>query len=170
MGIVGFGSIGQATAKIADAFGMRVLVNTPSPTQLPAYATPVEVDSLFREADVVSLHCPLTPRTQHLVNRGRLALMKSTAFLINTSRGPLIDEGALADALNTGQLGGAGLDVLEHEPPVKGSPLIGARNCNVTPHIAWATSAARQRLLDTAVDNVATFLRGEPTNVVIRGE
>jgi glycerate dehydrogenase len=126
----------------------------------------VAVDDVFRLADVVSLHCPLTFETEHLVNRARLGLMKPTAFLINTSRGPLVDEAALAEALNGGTIAGAGLDVVAAEPPLEDNPLLKAKHCYVTPHIAWATRAARERLLRIAVENVAAFLAGRPRNVV----
>ena len=126
----------------------------------------VNLDDLFRRADVVSLHCPLTAETQDLVNARTLALMKKTAFLINTSRGPLVDQQALADTLNAGRIAGAGLDVLAVEPPPGGNPLLTARNCLITPHIAWATHSARQRLMAVAVDNVRAFLAGSPRNVV----
>jgi glycerate dehydrogenase len=169
MGIVGFGRIGRATARLAQTFGMRVLAHNRSPISTESGVLTVSLETLFRESDVVSLHCPLTPDTQRLVNLERLALMKPTAFLINTSRGPLIDEAALADALNNERLAGAGLDVLENEPPHARNPLYGAKNCYITPHIAWATRASRQRLLDTAIDNVAAYLRGEPKNVVSIG-
>ncbi|MHC4147537.1 MAG: NAD(P)-dependent oxidoreductase, partial [Planctomycetota bacterium] len=119
-----------------------------------------------RLADVVSLHCPLTGQTEKLVDEQRLALMKKSAFLINTSRGPLIDEEALADALYAGKIAGAGLDVLAAEPPDERNPLQKAENCYVTPHIAWATRSARERLLNVAVENIAAFLAGEPKNVV----
>lgn len=125
-----------------------------------------ELEEVFRKADVLSLHCPLTPQTERLVNAERLAAMKPTAFLINTSRGPLIDEQALADALNAGRLAGAGLDVLSAEPPAGDNPLLTARNCYITPHIAWATRSARERLLRVAIDNVAAFIAGKPQNVV----
>lgn len=165
MGIVGYGRIGQATARLARAFGMKVIAHNRSPIAA-GDARSVDLEAVFRESDVVSLHCPLTPETTRLVNRDRLALMKLTAFLINTSRGGLVDENALADALNHGQIAGAGLDVLDAEPPAAGNPLCAAKNCYITPHIAWATKASRQRLLDAGVDNVADFLRGEPRNVV----
>ena len=126
----------------------------------------VTLEEIFRRADVVSLHCPLTPHTGNIVNDRNLALMKETAFLINTSRGPLIDEQALAEALNNGRIAGAGLDVLAVEPPDEQNPLLKARNCYVTPHIAWATRAARARLLNIAVENVAAFVEGKPENVV----
>ena len=166
MGIVGFGRIGQATGRLAHAFGMRVIAHDAFPVDAPDYAQMTDLDTVFRESDVVSLHCPLTAENQQLVNEARLAQMKPTAILINTSRGPLIDEAALAAALNSGQIAGAGLDVLMVEPPPSDNPLLTAKNCQITPHIAWATHAARARLLDTVVENVAAFLRGEPQNVV----
>jgi glycerate dehydrogenase len=166
MGIVGYGRIGQATAELAQAFGMKVIAHNRSAIAESSKVRQADLEALFRESDVVSLHCPLTPETTRLVNRERLALMKPTAFLINTSRGALVDEAALADALNNGRLAGAGLDVLDAEPPAAGNPLFTAKNCYITPHIAWATRSSRQRLLDTAVENVASFLQGQPRNVV----
>ena len=167
MGIVGLGRIGRATARLATAFGMRVLAyDVATPTDLPQGVEIIALDEIFRRADVISLHCPLTPETQELINRERLALMKDSAFLINTSRGPLIDEEALAEALNSGRLAGAGLDVLSVEPPTSDNPLLTAKNCIVTPHIAWATKAARGRMLDTALGNVKAFIKGHPENVV----
>jgi glycerate dehydrogenase len=165
LGIVGYGRIGQAVAKLARAFGMRVCAHsrTSAPTSGVDF---LALDDLFRISDVVSLHCPLTPETRYLVNAERLALMKSSAFLLNTSRGPLVDESALATALNAGRIAGAGLDVLSVEPPPGGNPLFTAKNCYVTPHIAWATRAARSRLMSTAVENVKAFLGGAPRNVV----
>jgi glycerate dehydrogenase len=126
----------------------------------------VDLDTLFRESDVLSLHCPLTAENRGFVNAQKLATMKPSAFLINTSRGPLVNEVDLAAALNAGQIAGAGLDVLSVEPPPKDNPLLTARNCLVTPHIAWATHAARARLMKIAVDNLQGFLSGEPVNVV----
>ena len=166
MGLIGLGQIGRATAHLADAFGMRVIATSRSPKNVPAYVELVDLDALFGESDVVSLHCPLTAETENLVNHARLSQMKDTAFLINTSRGPLVDEGALAAALQAGQIAGAGLDVLSTEPPPADHPLIGAKNCIITPHIAWATQSARGRLLATAVENIAAFLAGQPQNVV----
>ena len=166
-GVVGHGRIGAAAGALASAFGMRVLAHARRlPEPAPAGVTFVGLDDLFRQSDVVSLHCPLTPETKGLVNAERLALMKPTAFLLNTSRGPLVDETALAAALNQGQIAGAGLDVLGLEPPVNGSPLFGARNCVVTPHFAWATRAARARLMETTVQNVRAFLAGNVQNRV----
>jgi glycerate dehydrogenase len=234
MGIIGFGRIGQATARLASAFGMKVIayditlpprVETtdgrrmtddglssivprlsslvsaarlrqrlrrrqearaeagqagPPSTNckfgtenhnrtvctISAGCEMVGLEDVFRLADVISLHCPLTPQTENLVNEQRLALMKKTAFLINTSRGPLINERDLANALNNGRIAGAGLDVLAIEPPDEQNPLLKAKNCYITPHIAWATRAARERLLRVAVDNVAAFLAGRAKNVV----
>jgi glycerate dehydrogenase len=167
MGIVGFGRIGRATAHLARAFGMKVMAHDVAELpDMPEGCEMAGLEDVFRKADVVSLHCPLTPRTERLVNAERLALMKPTAFLINTSRGPLIDEQALAEALNAGRLAGAGLDVLSTEPPAKDNLLLTARNCYITPHIAWATRAARERLLRITLDNIAAFLAGKPQNVV----
>ena len=166
MGIVGLGQIGQATARLANAFGMRVIASSQSEITGSDTITPVSLDTLFQESDVVSLHCPLTAETEKMVNGERLEQMKSTAFLINTSRGPLIDELALAEALTAGKIAGAGLDVLATEPPPADHPLVGVENCIITPHIAWATRSARSRLLATAVENLAAFLSGEPRNVV----
>ncbi len=167
MGIIGFGRIGRATARLATAFGMKVIAHDPvAPLQVPKGCEMVPLDGVLQRADVISLHCPLTPETEKLINSERLAMMKRTAFLINTSRGPLIDEQALANALNSEQIAGAGLDVLSAEPPEEGNPLLAARNCHITPHIAWATLAARKRLLNIAVDNVRAYLAGKPQNVV----
>jgi glycerate dehydrogenase len=169
MGIVGFGRIGQAVAKLAQAFGMKVIAHNRSTIDPSLGVRGVDMDTVFRESDVLSLHCPLTAETTRLVNRERLALMKPTAFLINTSRGALVDEAALAEALNRGRLAGAGLDVLDAEPPREDNPLFTAKNCYITPHIAWATRESRQRLLDLAVENVAAFLAGRAKNVVNGG-
>ena len=159
LGIIGFGRIGKMVGQLAEAFGMKVL--TSSRKQPVA-----EMETLFRRSDIISLHCPLTPQTEHLVNEKRLAWMKPTAFLLNTSRGPLIDESALAKALNEGRIAGAGLDVLAVEPPTADNPLLRAKNCLITPHIAWATRAARSRLMEAVVENVRAFLAGESKNVV----
>ncbi len=167
LGIVGYGRIGRAVAEAGRAFGMKIVVFSRSRPHAPPDETNwMELDELFAVSDVVSLHCPLTDSTRHLVNARRLALMKPTALLLNTSRGPLIDEPALAASLNAGQIAGAGLDVLSVEPPPPDHPLLRATNCVITPHLAWATRAARSRLMATAVDNVAAFLRGSPQNVV----
>ena len=167
MGIVGLGNTGMATARIALAFGMEVVAYTSkSADTLPSGITPCSMEELFTTSDVVSLHCPLTEGTKYLVNAPRLATMKPTAILINTGRGPLVDEQALANALNEGRLYAAGIDVLSQEPPMADNPLLTAHNCFVTPHIAWATAEARARLLHVAVENVKQFLNGTPVNVV----
>ncbi|MBI1178521.1 D-2-hydroxyacid dehydrogenase [bacterium] len=167
MGIVGFGRIGRAVADLALAFGMHAQVATRSrPDDIPNGVRIVELDQLFRTSDVVSLNCPLTPETDQLVNADRLELMKPSAFLLNTSRGPMIDEKALADALNSERIAGAAVDVLSIEPPPANNPLLGAKNCLITPHIAWATRSARARLMNIAVENVRAFLAGRPVNVV----
>jgi glycerate dehydrogenase len=159
LGIVGTGRIGRAAGHIGEAFGMKVVYAGRAGGR-------AELEQVFRTADVISLHCPLTDDTRHLVNTTTLGWMKPSAFLINTSRGPLIDEPALAEALNAGRLAGAGLDVLSAEPPPAGHPLFTAKNCLITPHLAWATHAARARLLATAVENVRAFLAGRPQNLV----
>ncbi len=169
LGIVGLGNTGTATARIAQSLGMRILAySSKSADALKEMGIEKagSYEQLFREADVLSLHCPLTEETHHLVNAERLKLMKPTAILINTGRGPLVDEAALADALNEGRIMAAGVDVLQEEPPRNGSPLINARNCYITPHIAWATKAARERLLNIAVANVKAFMEGKPQNAV----
>jgi len=167
MGIIGLGRIGQTTARLALDFGMKVIYFDVEKSITPQVnAQAVDLDTLFRESDVVSLHCPLTDSNYRLVNEQRLQLMKPTAFLINTSRGSLIDEKALADALNTGKIAGAGLDVLSREPPEADNPLLKAKNCYITPHIAWATRAARQRLMDIALTNIQAFLNGRPQNAI----
>ena len=165
MGIVGFGEIGRVVARIAEAFNMKVIVHTRTSGKGDGMIY-VDLDTVFAESDVISLHCPLTPETQDLVNRDRLRRMKDTAVLINTSRGPVVDESALADALNQGEIAGAAVDVLSVEPPPEDNPLLGARNCIITPHIAWATLAARNRLMDTVVGNVKAWMEGRPENVV----
>jgi glycerate dehydrogenase len=167
MGIVGYGRIGRETGAAAKAFGMKVLAYEVGPKPAGDDEEFIEeLDDLFRRSDVISLHCPLTPENKGFVNARRLALMKKTAFLINTSRGPLVEEQALAEALNSGRIAGAGLDVLAVEPPSSANPLLKAKNCQITPHIAWATRAARERLMKTAADNVRAFLAGGPRNVV----
>ena len=161
MGIVGLGNIGRATARIAQAFGMEVLVVTSKEqSALPEGMKKVTLDELFAQSDVVSLHCPLTPDTKEMVNAARLQTMKPSAILINTGRGPLVNEQDLADALNEGRIAAAGLDVLSVEPSVTGNPLLCARNCFITPHIAWATKEARIRLMDIAVNNLKSYQEG----------
>lgn len=168
MGIIGFGTIGKAVANIARAFGMKVLVHTREQENSQRLSEPefCDLEDIFARSDVLTLHCALTPDTHQLVNAERLSLMKSSAFLLNTGRGPIIDETALAQALDSGQIAGAGLDVLSVEPPSNGNPLLNCRNCIITPHIAWATLAARKRLLDSAIHNVRAYLDGHPVNTV----
>ena len=165
MGIVGLGRIGRHVARIAIAFGMHVIATDQVPIAEPG-VQPTTLEKLLVESDVVSLHCPLFPETLGLINRERLATMTSSAFLINTSRGPLIIDEDLADALNQGVIAGAGLDVLSMEPPMRDNALLKSRNCIVTPHIAWATKEARSRLMNIAVKNVEGFLLKQPVNVV----
>ena len=165
LGIVGFGRIGQTTARLGLAFGMKVLTFDLAPPAMEG-VTAVDLATLFSRSDAISLHCPLTPQTRQLVNAQRLAMMKRSAVLINTSRGALVDEQALADSLNAEQIAGAGLDVLAFEPPPADHPLLTAKHCYITPHIAWATQSARQRLLDIVVANIRAFLAGESRNVV----
>ncbi len=169
MGIVGLGNTGQATARLAIAFGMQVCAYTSKDaSQLPEGIRKRTLDEIFRECDIVSLHCPLTPETENLVHAARLATMKPSAILINTGRGPLVNEADLADALNRGVLAAAGLDVLSSEPPHHTNPLLTAKNCFITPHIAWATREARLRLMDKAVENLKSFLNGHPINNVAK--
>lgn len=163
MGIVGLGNTGIATARIAVAMGMKVVALTSkSADTLPEGITPAPLDDVLATADIVSLHCPLTPSTRHLINAASIAKMKPSAILINTGRGPLVDEQAVADALNGGRLAAFGADVLSQEPPRGDNPLLSARNCFLTPHIAWATLEARTRLMSTATENVRQFIAGEP--------
>lgn len=167
IGIVGLGNIGKAVARIAIGFGMEVFAyTTKSHFQLPPEIHKMDLDDLFRECDIVTLHCPLTPKTKNLVNAERLKTMKPTAILINTSRGPVVNEQDLADALNNGTIYAAGVDVLSEEPAVANNPLLTARNCFITPHIAWATKEARIRLMEITIENIKAFLDGQPVNVV----
>lgn len=167
MGIVGIGRIGSATARLAQAFGMKVVVNDPYvfPAPVPDVQM-VDYHTLLSESDVVSFHVPLTEETTGMLNKDSLALMKKTAFVINTSRGPVINNRDLAEALNAEQIAGAGLDVLEVEPMTMDNPLVTAKNCYITPHISWAARAARARLMDTTVENLQAWLAGNPINVV----
>jgi len=167
MGIVGLGRIGLAAAGMARAFGMKVIAYDPSVKDSPMEGVKMTgLEEVFRESDVVSLHCPLTETNRAFVNAALLRLMKPSAFLINTSRGQLVNEAELADALNTGLIAGAGLDVLSVEPPDPNNPLLSAKNCTITPHISWATKAARGRLMDMACQNLEAFINGSPINVV----
>jgi glycerate dehydrogenase len=168
IGLIGLGQIGRRVAEIALAFEMRVIAADAVRSPVPDWTgfRWCEVDELLALADAVSLHCPLLPQTRGIINAKSLAMMKPTAFLINTSRGPLIVEHDLAEALNHERIAGAALDVLSSEPPSPDNPLLRAKNCIVTPHIAWATKEARTRLLDTATANLRAFLDGHPVNVV----
>ena len=170
LGLVGLGRIGLAFARIAAAMGMRVVAHDPhwpAPERMDAVSVgSLSLDAVFREADVISLHCPLTPDNFQIVDAARLGTMKPTALLINTSRGQLVDNAALAAALRGGVIGGAALDVLDVEPPPATNPLLGAPNCLITPHIAWYAIEARRRLMQIAADNLAAFLRGAPVNTV----
>lgn len=169
MGIIGFGNIGQAVASIAIAVGMSVYVYTSKPQfMLPQGIQRMSLDNIFKECDVVSLHCPLTDETKGMVNTQRLRTMKSSAILINTGRGPLINEKDLADALNDGVIAAAGLDVLSSEPPQENNPLLTAKNCYITPHIAWATKEARSRLMDIAVSNLKGYIQNKVINNVAK--
>jgi len=169
MGIVGFGRIGQSTGKIAKALGMRVIAYDAFENEAgKAIADYVSIDTLLKESDVIALHCPLFPETQGMVNRETIAKMKDGVILLNNSRGPLVVEQDLADALNSGKVYAAGLDVVSSEPIKADNPLLTAKNCIITPHISWAPKESRQRLMDIAVDNLKSFLGGELKNVVSR--
>ena len=170
LGIVGFGRIGRTVASIAQAFGMQVLACDDPRVVTEEQVSPAlrltGFEQVLRGSDAVTLHCPLFPETTGLINREAIAMMKPGTFLINTSRGPVLNEADVAEALCGGQLGGAGLDVLSAEPPRPDNPLLQAPNCILTPHIAWATQEARTRLVQIATENVVAFIRGEPQNVV----
>ncbi len=167
IGLIGLGHTGYTTARIAIGFGMKVYaVTSKSHFQLPPEIKKMEIDELFSECDVVSLHCPLTPDTFELVNERRLSMMKPTAILINTGRGALINEQDLANALNSGKLYAAGIDVLSSEPPHADNPLLSAKNCYITPHIAWATYESRERLMNIAISNLQAYISGNPENVI----
>ena len=166
-GIIGLGNIGMRVATIANAFGMRVCAYTSkSENQLPPYVEKKPMEEILSACDVISLHCPLTPDTRHLVNNQTLQKMKPSAILINTGRGPLIDDQAVADALAEGRLAAFCADVLTEEPPKATNPLLNQPNAFITPHIAWASTEARVRLLQVAIANVRSFLNGHPQNVV----
>ncbi len=166
LGIIGFGQIGQAVARIGLAFGMKIIFNNRSKKETGLEARQVDMDTLLEDSDFISINCPLTDANKGFINRESLKKMKKTAFLVNTGRGPLINEQDLADALNNGTIAGAGLDVLSVEPATKDNPLPKARNCYITPHIAWATFEARERLMEIAANNLKAFIKGSPTNVV----
>lgn len=167
IGIIGYGSIGKAVARIAIGFGMKVIAYTSkSQMQLPPEVKKVDLDELFKESDIVSLHAPLTEDTRNMVNKERLAMMKPTSILINTSRGPLINEADLAEALTNKVIYAAGIDVMSQEPPKADNPLLKVENCFITPHIAWASLAARKRLMEILTDNLTAFINGKPINRV----
>lgn len=169
MGVIGFGRIGQETGRIAKALGMRVIANDEYPNDAGReIAEYVSREELFCRADVISLHCPLFPSTEGLVNKESIAKMKDGVIILNTSRGPLIVENDLAEALNSGKVYAAGLDVVSVEPIRGDNPLLTAKNCIITPHIAWAPRESRQRLMNIAVENLEQFVKGEPVNVVNR--
>lgn len=168
IGIIGFGATGQAVADIANAFGMKIIANSRR-KQGQSHRKNFEwkdVTELLKESDVVSIHCPLTPETEGLINAESLATMKKSAFLINTARGPIIVEKDLANALNNDVIAGAGIDVLSQEPPKADNPLLKAKNCIITPHIAWASFEARTRLMQILEDNISAFVKNEPVNIV----
>lgn len=168
IGIIGFGHIGRRVAEIAEAFGMQVQAYAPRPKEKGVLQTLrfVDLDELLNTSDIITCHCPLTPETENLINAQNISKMKKSAILINTSRGPVIDEQALADALNEGRIAAAGLDVLKQEPSDPANPLLTAKNCFITPHIAWAAVETRKRLIDILVQNIACYLNGTPQNVV----
>lgn len=168
IGIIGFGSIGSRVAQIAETFGMKVLVNSRSQKDLKSFKTAkqVEIDELLSSSDYITCHCPLTPSTENLINENTLSKMKNTAVFINTSRGPVVDENALANALNSGKITGAALDVLRIEPADAKNPLLSAKNCVITPHIAWAAKETRARLLSILDKNIECYLSGNTQNKV----
>lgn len=165
IGLIGFGRIGRSVAKLSAAFGMTVLSYDPLTCE-PALAEPVTLDELLSRSDVISLHCPLFDETRKIINRDTISRMKNGAMLINTSRGPLIDEDALVEALGSGRISCAALDVQSSEPPPENSPLNRLPNCILTPHIAWAPKESRKRLMDIAAENIRAFLEGKPQNIV----
>ncbi len=166
LGVVGYGSIGKRVANLGLALGMKVLLYSRTRKEAPEGCRWADLETLFAESDAVSLHCPLTDGTRHLAGAKLLSRMKPTAFLINTSRGGVVDSAALAEALNAGRLAGAGLDVMEQEPPRPDDPLLTAKNCVITPHIAWASREARERLVAEVAGNLAAFQNGTPRNTV----
>lgn len=170
MGIIGYGSIGQKVGDVATAFGMNLIGNSRTRTDQSHRSNFrwADIPELLAELDVVTIHCPLFPETKGLINKNSLKTMKSSAFLLNTARGPIIEDQDLADALNNEVIAGAGIDVLSIEPPTQGNPLFSAKNCVITPHIGWATREARQRLMDITVHNLTSFIKGSPINVINR--
>ncbi|MBO9571536.1 MAG: D-2-hydroxyacid dehydrogenase [Chitinophagaceae bacterium] len=168
IGIIGFGTIGQGVADVATAFGMNIIAQSRTKTDQSHRKNFkwVELPELLAQSDVISIHCPLTPETKGLINEKNLGLMKKSAFLINTSRGPIINDEDLANALNKEVITGAGIDVLSVEPPKSGNPLFAAKNCLITPHIGWATKEARGRLMSITINNLQAYVSGKPVNVV----
>lgn len=168
IGIIGFGQIGRAVAVLAKAFGMNILYNSRTQKEYTkdTEATFTDLDSLIEHSDVITLNCPLTDETKDLINKETLAKMKKSAFLINTARGPVVNEYDLAEALNMGVIAGAAVDVLSKEPADKENPLLNTKNCIITPHIAWATKEARERLMTIAIENVKEYIEGTPQNTV----
>lgn len=168
IGIIGFGAIGRKVAQIAEAFDMNVLAFSPRKKDVQGLTNTkiVDLDTLLKESDIITCHCPLTSDTERLINKSNISKMKNTAIFINTSRGPVVDEQALADALNNGNIAAAGLDVLKVEPPKEDNPLLTAKNCYITPHIAWAAKETRARLINILEKNIKSFIDGNPQNVV----
>lgn len=168
LGIIGFGSIGSRVAEIGEAFGMRILVYSRTKKDLSGFKTAenVDLDTLLNNSDFITCHCPLTPETTGLINKKTLSAMKQTAVLINTSRGPVVDEQALANALNADKISGAAVDVLSAEPATRDNPLLSAKNCIITPHIAWAAKETRARLISILEENLKAYLNGKPQNKV----
>ncbi|ABO34989.1 D-isomer specific 2-hydroxyacid dehydrogenase, NAD-binding protein [Methanococcus maripaludis C5] len=166
LGIIGFGAIGKKVAEIGNAFGMNVIVNTRTISNTNLNVKFVSKEEIFKNSDFLTLHCPLTDETKEIINKNTLELMKTSSFLINTGRGGLVNEKNLADALNLGNIAGAGLDVLSNEPPKEDNPLINAKNTFITPHVAWASYEARNRLMNVTINNVKSFIEGNPINVV----
>lgn len=162
MGIIGYGTIGQAVGRIAEAFGMKVLAYNFSRVTEKS----VDLDTLYRESDVISLHCPLTPLTERMINKQTIAKMKDSVILINTARGPLVEEEDLAEALRSRKIHGAGIDVVSEEPIRADNPLLGIENCLITPHVSWASIESRKRLLQMTAHNLAQFLKGTPVNAL----
>lgn len=168
LGLIGLGSIGEAVANVGLGFGMKVIAYRKDPSKgFPTGVESADLEELLSQSDVVSLHCPLTPETQGIINASTISLMKKSAYLINTGRGPLIVENDLAEALHSGALAGAGLDVLSEEPPKEDNPLLKAPNCVITPHVAWASFEARKRLMKLVAQNLEIFLEGGEQSIVV---
>lgn len=167
LGIIGYGRIGRAVAKLGNSFGMKIFVNTRSKIiDQEGFISQVTFSELFNLSDIITLHLPLTEKSKNMITKTQLAQMKKSAYLINSSRGPLVNEEDLAEALNNNKIAGAGLDVLSSEPPSNSNPLLKAKNCIITPHIAWATQASRKRLMSIAVNNIKAFFNNQPQNIV----